>query len=136
GRNWLSVGPLKALLGVFTDFSLQAPGAALALKWFFYLTGGFLFALAVHTVIRVPDAERPLHVRGFHYAREGLFALGFLLAALLVTEPFIAENHRKANIFPVLRLPLAGGANPAASNNTTKSTFMNRETLLAMLLFF
>ena len=31
--------------------------------------------------------ERPLQVRGFHIAREILFALGFLVVVLLLSEP-------------------------------------------------
>jgi hypothetical protein len=121
---------------LFTGFSLRSPDAALGLKWLLYLAGGFLLALAVHSAIRVPESERALHVRGFHYAHEAIFALGFLLVVVLLGEPFLSQTHRKASIFPVLHIPGTGTAAAASTSNIIKQSFMNKETMLTMLLFF
>lgn len=126
----------SGVTSLFTGVSLRSPGAALGIKWLLYLAGGFLLALAAHTAIRVPEAERPLHVRGFHVAREALFALGFLGLVLILTEPFLAHEARKASIFPVLHIPGTGTAAAAPTSNLIKQSFMNKETMLTMLLFF
>jgi len=74
-------------------------------------------------------------VRGFHYAREILFALGFLLVVLLLSEPFLSQDSQRVD-FPLrLRLPIAGKAVPAGGPGV-KSSFMNANSLLTLLLFF
>ncbi len=125
--------------GLLLDSCLRAPLFALMVKWFLYLAGGFLLALALHLGRpAAPVLERPLQVRGFHIAREILFALGFLLVVLLVSEPFLAQESQRAD-FPLrLRLPTVGGAAPAGTPGGAVSiiSFMNHEVLLTMLLFF
>jgi formate/nitrite transporter FocA (FNT family) len=106
-------------------------------KWGFYLGGGFLLAMAMHFARRVQQLERPLQVRGFHFAREFLFSLGFLLVVLLVSEPFLAQESQKTEFRFQLRLPTVGGAVPVSRPGVSSNqTFMNQEVLLTMLLFF
>jgi hypothetical protein len=121
---------------LFPGLCLRAPELALALKWFFYVCGGFLFALTLHFARRVPRLEQPLQVRGFHFAREFLFSLGFLLVVLLVSEPFLAQESQKTEVRFQLRLPTAGGVVPFAPGGNSIKSFMNHEVLLTMLLFF
>jgi hypothetical protein len=83
----------------------------------------------------VSSLELPLQVRGFHFARESLFALGFLLAVLLLTEPFLAQESQKMEVPFRLRLPTVGGAVPAG-NARVNSQIMNQLSLLTLLLFF
>ena len=80
--------------------------------------------------------EEPLQVRGFHVAREILFASGFLLIVLLVSEPFLApESTGTAPPFR-LRIPTVGSVVQAGSSNT-KTTFMeDKSKIIPMLLFF
>jgi hypothetical protein len=140
-ESWLSRqaaagGPVgQAVLGL-ADLSLRSPRLALALKWFFYLAGGFLLAAALHFGRpTVPRLERPLQVRGFHIARESLFALGFLLVVLLLSEPFLAQESQKMEFPFRLRLPMVGSVVPAG-NAPAKSPIMNQMSLLTVLLFF
>jgi len=126
------VGTVSALMA---DYNLRAPWLALAAKWLLYLAGGFLLALAWHYAGRAPELERPLQVRGLHFARESLFALGLLLVVLLLSEPFLAQESQKVE-FPLrLRLPTVGSAAPAEAPRANTS-FMNQLSLLALLLFF
>src|ERR1041385_4711185 len=112
------------------------PWLALALKWGLYFGGGFLLAMALHLARPAVSAlERPLQVRGFHIAREILFALGFLLVVLLVSEPFLAQETQKVEFPFRLRLPMVGGAVPAGKPGAGPS-LMNHTVLLTMLLFF
>jgi hypothetical protein len=126
---------LKGVLGLAADYCWQTRGLAFSIKWLFYLAGGFLLAAALH--FSRPAAtvlEQPLQVRGFHIAREILFALGFLLVVLLLSEPFLAQESQKTVLPFRLRLPTTGGV-AAVVNTNAHPTFMNN-SLLTLLLFF
>src|SRR6266446_3220910 len=130
----------NALLSTFLTFVLdycwRTPWGALTLKWLLYLSGGFLLAAALHFVRSAVSAlERPLQVRGFHLAREVLFALGFLLVVLVLSEPFLAQESQREQLPFRLRLPMVGSA-VAAGNAVAKTTFMNNVNWLTLLLFF
>jgi len=117
------------------DYSRSEPLLALAGKWLLYLLGGFFVAAAFHFARRVTALEQPLEVRGFHLAREFLFALGFLVVVLLLSEPFLSQGSQKVGFPFRLRLPTVGGAAPAG-NTGARTTIMNQLSLLTMLLFF
>lgn len=118
------------------NLALRSPRAAEALRWTCFFAAGLLFALALH-LARAPvsELERPLQVRGFHLARETLFALGFLLVVLLLSEPFLAQESQKADFHFRWRLPVVGSAVPAGTP-ANKPPFMNPTNLLTLLLFF
>jgi hypothetical protein len=74
-------------------------------------------------------------VRGFHVARELLFALGFLLVVVLLSEPFLAQEAT-ATVKPFhLQIPTAGTA-IQPGNTDHKTTFMDNSKLIPMSLFF
>jgi len=130
----------NALLSTFSTFVLdycwRTPWGALTLKWLLYLSGGFLLAAALHFARPAVSAlERPLQVRGFHLAREVLFALGFLLVVLVLSEPFLAQESQKVEFPFRLRLPTVGSA-AAARITGANSSLMNQLSLLTLLLFF
>jgi hypothetical protein len=106
------------------------------MKWFFYLAGGFLIAAAMHFA-RAPlrGLERPLQVGGFHVARESLFALGFLVVVLLLSEPFLSQENQKVEFPFRLRLPMTGSVVPAGATGA-HSSIMNQLSLLTLFLFF
>ena len=117
-------------------WSWQRPALAFTLKWLAYLLSGFLLAVTFHQLQpAAASGERPLPVRGYHVARESLFALGFLLVVLLLSEPFLAQDTRKAEFVFRLPVPTTGhavlmgfaGAHPNVMNNMI---------LLTLLLFF
>jgi len=116
------------------DYCWHKPWFAKILKWFLYLAGGFLLAAALHCV-RPAALELPSYVRGFHVAREILFALGFLVVVLLLSEPFLSQESQKMEFPFRLRLPMAGQAVPAAIASA-KRTLMDQKSLLTLLLFF
>jgi hypothetical protein len=118
------------------DLAWRMPWLAMALKWLLILAGGFLLAMAAHLGRPAVSAlEQPLQVRGFHLAREFLFGLGFLLAVLLLTEPFLSQESQKIEFPFRIHLPTTGGGVNAASANV-KSNIMNQLSLLTLLLFF
>ncbi len=129
--------PFATFFSSVLDSCWLTPWVALSLKWFFYLAGGFLLALAVQFAKPPPsELERPLQVRGFHIARESLFALGFLLVVLLLSEPFLAQESQKADFLPFrLRLPTVGKTVPAGILRAP-SSLMNPLSLFSLLLFF
>ncbi len=76
-------------------------------------------------------------MRGFHVAREILFALGFLFVVLLLSEPFLAQESQKAEMPFRLRLPMVGSA--VAAEAGAPSSIMNSVNpviLLTLALFF
>ena len=128
--------PFATFFYASLDYCWTTPWVALSLKWCFYLAGGFLIAMAWHFARPpVPALELPLQVPGFHLARELLFALGFLLVLLLLSEPFLAQESQKVDLPFRLRLPMVG-ANVAAGTTVAPASFMNPISLLTMLLFF
>jgi hypothetical protein len=135
-QRWTATGPLAPFFRAGSDYALRITWFALMVKWFFYISGGFLLAAAGHCAWpAAAEIEEPLRVRGFHLARELLFALGFLLVVLLLSEPFLAQESQKEEFAFRLRLPLAG----AMAANTTplvKSKLMNPRSLFTLLLFF
>jgi len=132
-----AMGSSVRILNSALDYSRREPLLALSGKWLLYLLGGFSLAAAFHVARRVPAVEKPLEVRGFHLAREFLFALGFLLVVLLLSEPFLSQGNPKVEFPFRLQLPTVGGVAPVGSTVAHK-TSMNPEitSLLTLLLFF
>ena len=128
--------PFGTVLSAASELCWRMPRLALTLKWLFYLAGGYLLAAALHFARpAAPVLERSLQVRGFHVAREILFALGFLLVVLLLSEPFLAQDSQKVEFPFRLRLPMVGSAVPAGTTGAMRS-IMNQLSLLTLLLFF
>jgi hypothetical protein len=128
--------PFGAVFSVASDLCWRTPGLGLMMKWLLYLTGGFLLAAALHFARpAATELERPLQVRGFHVAREMLFALGFLLVVLLLSEPFLARESQRVEFPFRLRLPTVGSVVPAGTRGVNRS-IMNQLSLLTLLLFF
>jgi hypothetical protein len=121
---------------VALGYSLQEPWLAFGMKWLAYLLSGFLFAAALHFARpAVSSLERPLQVRGFHVAREILFALGFLLVVLLLSEPFLAQESQKEDFSFRLHLPTVDNV-VTAGFARAHPNIMNNIILLTLLLFF
>ena len=129
--------PFASVISLTANYCWRTPAFALILKWFLYFSGGFLLAMAAHLgKPTVSVLEAPLQVRGFHVAREILFALGFLLVVLLVSEPFLAQESSTTTVRPFrLRIPMAGSA-VQPENSNLKTSLMDRSKLVPMSLFF
>jgi hypothetical protein len=135
-RSVAAWGPFEVIRDAAADYCWRMPLLALTMKWVLYLAAGFLLAASLH--FARPDAtllERPLQVRGVHLAREFLFALGFLLVVLILSEPFLAQDSQKSVMPFRLHLPMAGGA-VQAENNGAHQSIMNPSNIWTMLLFF
>ncbi len=118
------------------DWSWQWPALAFMLKWLAYLLSGFLLAVTFHWLQpAAASGNRPLQVRGYHVARESLFALGFLLVVLLLSEPFLAQDTRKAEFVFRLHVPITGHA-ALMGFASAHPKVMNNMILLTLLLFF
>lgn len=131
--RWL---PVQGFVWEAAEYAWLLPWVALSLKWLLYLGGGFLLAAAAHFAWPKPGPlERPLQVKGFHLAREGLFALGFLLAVLTLSEPYLAQKPAQPEVRIRLRLPTAASIAPHSPNPVIKVSMMT-QSLLTLLLFF
>jgi hypothetical protein len=110
-------------------YCLQAPRMMLVVKCILLFAGGMFLAGALHFAGRgVSFLEEPLQVRGIHFAREVLFALGFLLIVLTLSEPFLTQDSQKAPPSLRLQLPLTGTA-VTAGTKSIKPTLMNQSNL-------
>ena len=128
--------PFNWFLNFTVDYCWRMPFFALMVKWSLYLAAGFLLAGSLNFVkAAIPTAGRSLQVRGFGVARNVLFALGFLLVALLVGEPFLSQDSQKVETPFRLRLPTVGSAVTAGPSAANRS-FMNQLSLLTLFLFF
>ncbi len=128
--------PFATIMAFATDYCWRLPTFTLTLKWLMFLAAGFLLAEAVHFALPPPPAlQRPLEVRGAKWAREFLFALGFLLVVLLSSEPFLARESQKEALPFRLHLSMLGGAATVGPPGI-KSSFMNPSNVLTILLFF
>jgi hypothetical protein len=139
-QRWTAAGPLAPFFRAGTDYALRMTWFALMVKWFFYISGGFLLAVAGHCAWpAAAGLEERWRAPGFHLARELLFALGFLLVVLLLSEPFLAQESQKTEFAFRLRLPLAG-ATTASTTPNVKTKLMEKldytRSLLTLGLFF
>ncbi len=126
--------PFGAIYSFGAGATVRNLPLAMAVKWLLYLLAGFFLALALHFV--VPPVERALQVRGFHIVREFLFSVGFLLAVLLLSEPFLAQAGQKEQHFSFRLLPSPlGGSVPAGIAGITQ-TIMNPTIIITLLVFF
>jgi hypothetical protein len=133
-QSYASGGPIGAFYNFEVNCSLRSPRLALAMKWLFYLAGGLFAAGALHFAKPpVSFLEEPLQVRGLLFIRELLFALGFLLTMLMLSEPFLAQDNQKAPPPLRLRLPLSG-VTLAAEKTAVKTQIMNQSNLSLMTL--
>ena len=135
-RQMARLAPFATVFSLASDLCWRNLRLALTVKWLLYLAGGFLLAAALHYARPPASAlERPLQVRGFHLAREALFALGFLLVVLLLSEPFLAQESQRVELPFRLRLPTVGSVVPVGTSGVNRS-IMNQLSLLTLLLFF
>jgi hypothetical protein len=131
--------PFGAFYDWAADYCWRTPGFALIIKWLLFLAAGYFIATALHFARPAVSAlEQPLQVSGFHVAREVLFALGFLLVVLLLSEPFLSQGSQKVEMPFRVRLPTVGNAVPAgtASVKSSQSLMKDTNALLTLLLFF
>jgi hypothetical protein len=131
----VAAAPVVSFFRAATNYALRLPRIAVTVKWFLYFLGGFLIAVARRVVWIEPVNGEPTRSRGFRALCDMVFALGFCVVVLLLSEPFLAQASQKAE-FPLrLRLPgVAGAAAMALSGAKTK--LMNKASLLILLLFF
>jgi hypothetical protein len=134
------LAPFDAFSRLAADYALRRPHVSVILQWCFYMSGGFFIAVALQ--LAKPGAvevEQEGQTRGASFARELLFASGVLLVALLLSEPFLAQENQKVD-FP-FRLHLSSVGGVVASQITgAKQSIMNTPamtaSLLTLLLFF
>lgn len=110
--------------------------AALGLKYFFFLGGGFLLARAYQLAkFAVATPEHPLPGPGLAAAYQGLQALCFLLVILFLNEPYLAQDSQPPELPLRLELPMVGSAVLAGTAHAI-TPIMNTLAVFSLLLFF
>jgi hypothetical protein len=131
----VAVAPASFFFRAAANYALRLPRFAVTVKGFLYLLGGFLIAVARRVVWIAPVNGELSRARGFRAMCDMVFALGFCVVVLLLSEPFLAQVSQKVE-FP-LRLRLPGVASVAAiALSGAKTKLMNPASLLILLLFF
>jgi len=130
-----AAAPVSYFFRAATNYALRLPRFAVTVKWFLYFLGGFLIAVARRLVWISPMNGERSRSRGFYAVCDVVFASGFCVVVLLLSEPFLAQVSQKVD-FP-LRLRLPGVASVAAiALSGAKTKLMNPASLLILLLFF
>lgn len=139
-RRVVSLPAVAAFFRTATNYAANEPRLALFLKWFFYLSAGFLAAIALQLARpRTWGGDASAQPGGFFMARELLVASGILVIALLVSEPYLAQENQKGEGSSRPHVSLWSGA---AANQVTsaKPSLMNTQNvtvgLLTLGLFF
>jgi hypothetical protein len=128
-----AAAPVAYFFRAATNYALRLPPYAVTLKGFLYFLAGFLIAVARRVVWIEPVNVEPTRSRGFRALCDMVFALGFCVVVLLLSEPFLAQVSQKVD----LRLRLPGVASVAAiALSGAKTKLMNPASLLILLLFF
>lgn len=119
----------------------QLPTMALVAKWIFIVLAGFLLSEVLFNLKplqQIPGAA----VRGkdYHFVCGFLFALGFLLVVLMLSEPFLAQGGQKVESTFRLPLPVRSGMASAGTSHAL-TTIMNKpsldlDSLMILMLFF
>jgi len=129
-RRVTASSPFGLFSGWGAGLALQTPVLALALKGLLYGLAGWFLATALRGA--VPGTVSPPG-RGLRWLGEWLFALGFLLFMLFLTEPFLSPANPPGA--PARRLfPSAVAAVPAVVT-PLHQTIMNPTLLLTLLVF-
>ncbi len=130
-RRVTACAPVGVFSGWGAVLALQTPVLALETKWLLYLFAGFCLAA---TLRRADPVTVSPPVLGLRWLRNGLFALGFLLVVLCLTEPFLSPKNPPGAT--ALRLfPSALAAAVPAVATPIHQTIMNPIILLPLLVF-
>lgn len=132
----LGYEPFTTYFARVLDWTRSASWATLSLKYVLFLAGGFYLARSCR-YWKPPQTsmERLLQVPGVEPARQGLWALLFLLVLVLLSEPFLAQETQQVETPLRPRLPKLSAAVPAAPT-PAPAPFMNQWTILSLSLFF
>jgi hypothetical protein len=132
-----AASPLSFFSSAAANYALQFPRIAAIVKGFLYLSGGFLLAVAFNLVRGAPANGEPGRRRPYIASRELLFALGFMVVVLVLSEPFLTQASQKVEFPLQLRLPsMSSVAATAISGAKTNVMKQNPASLLILLLFF
>ncbi len=136
-RDYLvSYDPFGAYFFALVDWCRFVPSAMILLRYLFFLAGGFCLARAIQYLVpAAPDLEKPLQVPTLAPARQGLWALFFLLVMVLLSEPFLAQESQQVVIPLRQPLPKLSSMVPAGLTKALQP-LMNYQISIVSLVFF
>jgi hypothetical protein len=130
-QSWVQF-TYRPLLSLGTN----APVLALLMKFALIATGGFLLVYSLK--FRRTEAADTSFVffPQFSVARRAAFACVFLLLAIVLGEPYLAQGEQKAPALTV-HFPILAAANAAPDNSKVQSTtpMIDQHTILAITTF-
>lgn len=127
----------EGMLRPFVSLGVSSPAATMLLKFAMLALGGFLLA----TSVRYWKAERTpqeyVIFPQFSLIRRAAFTALFLMLAVLLGEPYLAQGEQKT---PPIRwtsplLGVAAAAAPVPTKIETSTTMLDQHTILAIITF-
>ena len=125
----------KSLLRPLVGFSASARLVAIVLKFSLLALGGFLLATAMRFRTREPADQPYVFFPKLSLMRRGAFAAVFLILAIVLGEPYLAQGEQKAPLTRV-SFPLLGAATGSSAKPISQVTPMiDQHTILAIATF-
>src|SRR5688572_15305728 len=125
----------KPVLRPLVGFSSSAPFFALALKFMLLALGGFLLATAARFRKHEPADQPYVFFPKFSLVRRGAFAAVFLILAIVLGEPYLAQGEQRTAptrvTFPILGAATAPSAKPISE----VTPMIDQHTILAIVTF-
>jgi hypothetical protein len=117
-------------------FGTNMPRLALLLKFVLIGAGAFVVAYSMKFLPAETAAGSFVFFPRFSLARRAAFACVFLLLAILLGEPYLAQGEQKSGSVS-FHFPILGAANPAPEIPKAKTTtpMIDQHTLLAIVTF-
>ena len=132
----VSYEPFKTFYSTVLSWCPSARPAVLLLRYLFFLCGGFFLARSWYYGKRSASRlEQPLQVPALAPARQGLWAMFFLLVLISLSEPFLVQESQQVDNPFGSQLPKMGMAIPAVSTNANQP-LMTQLSVFSLLLFF
>ncbi|MGZ8941118.1 MAG: hypothetical protein ACXW32_18085, partial [Limisphaerales bacterium] len=126
----------KGMLRPFVSLGVSSPAAAMVLKLAMLALGGFLLATSTRFRMTEKTAREYVIFPKFSMVRRAAFTALFLMLAILLGEPYLAQGEQKT---PPVRWtsPLLGAAAaaPVPQKIETSKTMLDQHTILAIITF-
>jgi hypothetical protein len=129
------ISGLRSILQPLVGLASSTPGLAIILKITLLALGGFLLATSMRFRKPRPEDQPYVFFPKYSLVRRGAFAALFLLLAIIIGEPYLAQGEQETPRSRV-SFPLLGAAGPALPATVSKSTpMLDSHTILAIVTF-
>lgn len=136
-RDWLrGLSALRSPAVHLANLAFKLPMIALLTKYLLYLFGSFFIFRFLYELKPEPEgADARMQVDGIGFLRQQILALVFLVFAIVLGEPFLAQDTEKVENPVNWRFPVMQSA-VTEQVESIMETKITQITILALVLFF